>query len=226
MMSKTISNLIFLFLFVGLLASLSGCGRSNETSTTVPPPTETLPALAPGTTVIVDICQANPAHPDCIGLQQPTPTAQSGHSESWQTFADPLGRFTFPFPAGWYTMTVTPDPSDGVRVMDASYLQASTRWFSLQVFQNPHRASLLAWVAEHGTGWIGEVTEEEEGLIGGVPVLRQRLENNNPDMGGPYIYALLWYPDGDSILCWTAWPGEQAETLELLEQMVSGFRKP
>lgn len=225
-MSKTISNLIFLSLFVGLLASLSGCGRSSEMPTTVPSPTETLPAVAPGTTVIVDICQENPAHPDCIGLREPMPTAQSSHFEPWQTFADPLGRFTFLFPAGWYTMTVTPDPSDGVRVMDAPYLQESTRWVSLQVFQNPHRGSLPVWIAEHGIGWIGEVTEEEEGWISGVPVLRQRLENDDPGMGGPYTYALLWYPDEAFVLRWTAWPGEQAETLELLEQMVSSFRKP
>ncbi len=174
----------------------------------------------------LDICDQDPQHPDCAGLQRPTPTISSDALELGQTFTDPLARFAFDYPTGWYTMTVTPDPSDGVRVMDASYLQESTRWISLQIFQNPRRASLRVWIAEHGIGWIGKVTEEEEGWINGVPVLRQRLENNDPDMGGPYVYALLWYPDEDSILCWTAWPGEQAETRELLEQMVSSFRKP
>lgn len=123
-------------------------------------------------------------------------------------------------------MTMTPDLSDGVRVMDAPSLQEAAHWVSLQVFQNPQRASLPVWIAEHGIPWPGEVTHQEEGWINGVPVLRQRLENNDPDMGGPYICALLWYPDEDLILCWTAWPGERAETLNLLEQMVSSFHKP
>ncbi|MCX7681118.1 MAG: hypothetical protein N2508_03980 [Anaerolineae bacterium] len=227
MMRKAISNFVLLPLFsLGLLMGLSGCGRSSEAPAATPLPTETLPPLAPGTTVIVDICQENPRHPACIGLQEPTPTAQGSNAEPWQTFIDPLGRFAFTYPTGWYTMTVTPDPSDGVRVMDAPDLQESTRWVSLQVFQNPHRASVQVWVAEHGVGWPGKVTEQKEDWINGVPVLRQRLENSDPNMGGPYIYALIWYPHEDLILRWTAWPGEQAETLKLLEQMVSSFRKP
>ncbi|MBC7227438.1 MAG: hypothetical protein H5T61_09405 [Thermoflexales bacterium] len=203
-----------------LLLGLTGCGQSRETPTPSPSPTETLPALAPGTTVIVDICDQNPQHPDCVGLQTPAP------SPEWATFTDPLGRFVFLYPAGWYTMTVTPDPSDGVRVMDAPSLQESTRWVSVHVFSNTQRASLPVWVAEHGVGWVGEVIRQEEGYINGVPVLRQRLENKDPNLGGPYTYFLLWYPLEDWILRWTAWPGEQAETLDLLEQMVSTLRKP
>lgn len=204
-----------------LISLLSGCGLSNERPTVTPPPTETLPALAPGTTAIVDICQANPQHPDCVGLQKPTPPTQE-----WETFTDPLGRFAFLYPSGWYTMTVTPDPSDGVRVMDAPHLQESTRWVSVHVFQNPQRASIPIWVAEHGVGWPGKITWQEEGYVNNVPVLRQRLENDDPNLGGPYIYALLWYPLEEWILRWTAWPGQQAETNKLLEQMVSSLRKP
>lgn len=205
----------------GLLVSLSGCGPGGQMPTVTPLPTETLPPLAPGVTVIVDICDQDPQHPACIGLQEPTPSTQG-----WETFPDPMGRFVFLYPTGWYTMTVTPDPSDGVRVMDAPSLQQSTRWVSVHVFQNPNRASLKVWIAEHGVGWPGTVTQEEEGDVNGVPVLRQRLENKDPDMGGPYIYALIWYPLEDWILRWTAWPGEEAETLDLLEQMISSLRKP
>lgn len=225
MLRQTIPNFLLL-ISMGLLAGLGGCGPASKMPTMTPPPTETLPALAPGTTVIVDICQENPDHPDCVGLRKPTPTTAGGGSQPWQTFTDPLDRFVFLFPAGWYTMSVTPDPSDGVRVMDAPYLQGSTRWVSVQVFQNPNGASLKVWIAEHGVGWPGVVTEEEEGYVNGVPVLRQRLENKDPDMGGPYTYALLWYPCDGLVLCWTAWPGEQAETLEVLEQIVSSFYKP
>ena len=180
--------------------------------------------IAKGVSIPLDICSQDPTHPDCAGLY-PTPTALPGLPEMGQLFIDPAGRFTFPYPTGWYTMTVTPDPTDGVRVMDAPSLQESTRWVSLQVFQNTQRASLQVWIAEHGVGWPGKVTEQEEGLVNGVPVLRQRLVNDDPNMGGPYVYALLWYPYEDLILCWTAWPGEESETLNLLEQMVSGFRR-
>lgn len=178
--------------------------------------------IAKGVSIPIDICAQDPTHPDCAGLQ-PTPTAMPGLPEMGQTFADPLGRFTFAYPTGWYTMTVTPDPSDGIRVMDAPSLQESTRWVSLQVFQNPQRASLPVWIAENGVIWPGEITEQEEGWIKGIPVLRQRLENDDPNMGGPYIYALLWYPYEDLIFCWTAWPGDQAETLNLLERMIFSF---
>lgn len=181
--------------------------------------------IAKGVGIPLDICSQDPTHPDCTGLY-PTPTALPGLPEMGWIFTDPAGRFTFPYPTGWYTMTLTPDPSDGVRVLDAPSLQESARWISLQVFPNTQRASLQVWIAEHGVGWPGEVTEQEEGLVNGVPVLRQRLVNDDPNMGGPYVYALLWYPYGDWILCWTGWPGEQAETLNLLEQMVSGFRRP
>lgn len=198
---------------------LSGCGPNGQAFVTAPAPTETLPAIAPGTTAQVDICDVDPNHPDCIGLHR-IPTLQE---DLGQVFVDPLGRFAFLYPNGWYTMTVTPDPSDGVRVMDAPYLQESTRWIALHVFQNPNRASLQVWIAEHGIGWLGTVTDQKEDYINGVPVLRQRLENHDPNMGGPYIYALLWYPYEEWILRWTAWPGEQAETLNLLERMVSSF---
>lgn len=181
--------------------------------------------IAKGVSIPLDICSQDPTHPDCTGLY-PTPTALPGLPEMGQIFTDPAGRFAFPYPTGWYTMTLTPDPSDGVRVLDAPSLQESTRWVSLQVFPNTPRASLQVWIAEHGVGWPGEVTEQEEGWINGVPVLRQRLENNDPNMGGPYVYALLWYPYEDWILGWTAWPGDEPETLNLLERMVSGFHKP
>lgn len=211
------------FLFWLLLVALGGCRPLSAVSpTVVPSPTETLPPIAPGTTAIIDICDANPNHPDCAGLRR-TPQAWGDLGE---TFVDPLGRFAFDYPTGWYTMTMTIDPSDGVRMMDAPSLQEATRWVSLQVFQNPQRASLPVWIAEHGIPWPGEVTDQDEEWINGVPVLRQRLENNDPNMGGPYIYALVWYPYEDLVLCWTAWPGEQIETLSLLERMVSSFRKP
>jgi len=209
---------------LGLLMGLSGCGQSNRSPQTIPLPTETLPALAPGTTAIVDICDENPRYPGCPGAQELVPTVQDDAYRLGQTFADPLGRFALDYPTGWYTMTVTPDPADGVRVMDRPDLGETTRWISLHLFQNPDRASLSVWIAEHGVPWPGQVTEEEEGLINGVPVLRQRLENDDPDLGGPYIYALLWYPLGDHILLWTAWPGEQPEMLNLLERMVYSFR--
>lgn len=211
---------VWLSFLLGLF--LSSCGPDSGASIATPRPTETLSAIAPGTTVIIDICQADPNYPDCAGLRRTlTPRGDLG-----QVFVDPLGRFAFLYPSDWYTMTVTPDPSDGVRVMDAPSLQESTRWVALHVFQNPNRASLQVWIAEHGIGWLGTVTDQEEGYINGVPVLRQRLENNDPNMGGPYIYILFWYPHEDWILRWTAWPGEQAETLHLLEQMVSSFHKP
>jgi hypothetical protein len=218
-MTGKVITFVFLLFLVSLF--LGGCGRSSGILAVVPTPTETLPAIAPGTTAIIDICQEDPTYPGCIPTESKEPPASG-----WQTFTDPEHRFEFVYPTAWYTMTVTPDPSDGVRVMDAPYLQESTRWASLQVFQNPQRASLPVWVAEQGVGWPGEVTEQEEGWINNVPVLRQQLENNDPAMGGPYVYALLWYPYEDLILRWTAWPGDQAETLDLLEQMVSGFRKP
>ncbi|WP_448593475.1 hypothetical protein [Thermoflexus hugenholtzii] len=175
--------------------------------------------IAEGISIPIDICEAYPDHPDCRGLHAPTPP-----HHLMNRFVDPLGRFVFFYPTGWYTMTVTPDPSDGVQVMNAPSLQESTRWISLHVFQNPHRASLSVWLAEQGPGWPGSVTEQKDEVINGVPVLIQRLENNNPDMGGPYVYTLLWYLHEDWVLRWTAWPGEQDEVVELLRQIVYTFR--
>lgn len=177
-----------------------------------------------GVDIPIDICDQDPQHPACVDLQQPTPTTLPGVPGMGQTFTDPLGRFALDYPTGWYTMTVTPDPADGVRVMDRPDLGETTRWISLHLFQNLDRASLSVWIAEHGVPWPGQVTQEEEGLINRVPVLRQRLENDAPDMGGPYVYALLWYPLGEHIVLWTAWPGEQPETCNLLERMVYSFR--
>lgn len=221
MVKNRTSNLVFLLPLFLLGLFLNGCVRNSEVLTTPPPPTETLPAVAPGTTAIIDICDQEPTHPDCI-----PPETQDQSTADWQTFTDPENRFEFVYPNGWYTMTMTPDPSDGVRTMDAPSLEEANRWISVQVFQNPNRASLQVWIAEHGVSWPGVVTEEQEGWVNDVPVLRQRLENEDPSMGGPYIYALLWYPYEDLILCWTAWPGEQTETLSLLEQMASSIRKP
>lgn len=198
---------------------LAGCQQANTAPATAVPPTDTLPAIAPGTTAIIDICQQDPSHPDCAGRQTPCPCAAN-----WQTFADPQGRFTFEYPAGWTSMGMTPDPSEGVRVMDAPSLQQATRWVALQVFPNSKHASLRLWVAENGPMWVGDVTGELDDSVNGVPVFRQRLENKDPSAGGPYTYALLWYPRGDWVLAWTAWPGEQIETLSLLEQMVSTLR--
>ncbi len=181
--------------------------------------------LAPGVEALIDICQVNPIHPDCGGMLSPTPTALTGVPEEWQTWADPAGRFSFDFPAGWHTLSVTPDPADGVQVMDASSLDEATWWISLNIFANPEQASLSIWLAERqGQVWVGQVAEEQEDIINGVPVLRQRLENIAPTIGDPYVYALMWQPVGEYVLLWTAWPGEEPETLNLLERMVSGFK--
>lgn len=206
-----------LYLVLSLVLSglgLSGCGLKS-----------TLPSIAPGTEIvidIVDICMQDLAHPgcpDCVGLRE------SSQTEAWQTFSDPLGRFVFSYPADWYTMTVTPDPADGVRLMNAPSLEEATQWISLQIFPNPQRVSLTVWVAEQGVNWPGEIIDyQEEGQINGVPVLRQLLVNKNPETGGPFIYALLWYPLGENILQWTAWPGEITETLDLLDRIVHSFR--
>lgn len=219
-MKRELRSILF---YLSLLMALGGCQPAGSVSpTALPYPTETLPAIAPGTTVIIDICDADPDHPDCVGSHR----TSEAPGDLGETFIDPLGRFALDYPTGWYTMTMTPDPSDGVRVMDTLSLQEATRWVSLQVFPNPQQASLSVWIAEHGMPWPGEVTHQEEGWIHGVPVLRQRLENDDPDMGGPYVYALLWYPLGEHIVLWTAWPGEQAETLDLLERMASSLRQP
>jgi len=221
MIRNAMINFAFLLPWFLLGLFVSGCVHSSEMLTAPPLPPETLPAVAPGTTAIVDICDQDPTYPGCIPA-----TTQDQSTPVWQTFTDPEGRFEFDYPTGWYTMTVTPDPSDGVRVMDAPALQEATRWIALQIFQNPNRASLQVWIAEHGVPWPGEVTEEQEGWVNGIPILRQRLVNDDPNTGGPYIYALVWYPYEDLILRWTAWPGEQAEIRDLLEQMVSSLRKP
>jgi len=221
MIRNATSSFVFLLPLLLLGLFLSGCGRS-EIPTTPPLVTETPPELAPGTTAIIDICDQDPMHPDCI----PAETQDQFNVWDWQTFTDPENRFEFDYPNGWYTMTMTPDPSDGIRIMDAPSLEEATRWVSLQVFQNPNQDSLQAWIAGHGQKWIGDVIEEQEDQVNGVPVLRQRLKNDDPNTGGPYIYALLWYPYKDLVLCWTSWPGEITEMINLLEQMVSNFNNP
>lgn len=187
--------------------------------------------LAPGVDVPIDICDMeSDRYPDCIAfgnverLREPTPTAMPGVPEAAQTFTDPLGRFAFDYPASWHTMPVTPDPADGIQVTNASSLDESTQWVSFNVFLNADLASLPVWVAEHGQVWAGQVTATDEDVIMGIPVLRQRLENDTPAVGNAYVYALVWAPFGEHVLLWTAWPGDQPEMLNLLERMVTGFR--
>lgn len=187
--------------------------------------------LAPGVDVPIDICDVEPdRYPDCIvfgdveRLREPTPTAMPGVPEAAQTFTDPLGRFAFDYPAGWHAMPVTPDPADGIQVMNAPSLDESTQWISFNVFLNAELASLPVWVAEHGQVWSGQVTATDEDVIMGIPVLRQWLENDTPAVGEAYVYALVWAPFGEHVLLWTAWPGDQPEMLNLLERMVTGFR--
>ncbi len=183
--------------------------------------------LAPGVDVPIDICQVDPAHPDCAGLRSPTPTTLPGAPAEMQPYDDPRGRFAFYYPMGWYVLPVSPEPDIGVQVLDAATLNEATRWISLNVFPNPERASLPAWLAAgHGRVWAGQVTEEREDVINGLPVLRQQLENNAPSGGDPYVYALIWQlaREGEEVLLWTAWPGDQPEMLNLLERVVTGFR--
>jgi hypothetical protein len=187
--------------------------------------------LASGVEVPIDICQVEPdRYPDCITfgdverLREPTPTAMPGSPEGLQTFTDPLGRFAFDYPAGWHAIPVTPDPADGIQVMNAPSLDQSTQWISFNVFLNEDARSLPVWMAEHGKVWAGQVTATDEDIIMGVPVLRQRLENDSPATGDPYVYSLVWVPYGEHVLLWTAWPGDRPETLNLLERMVTGFR--
>jgi hypothetical protein len=181
--------------------------------------------LSPGVDIAVDICQVNPLHPDCFGLRPATPTAMPGVPEEWQTWTDPAGRFAFDYPAGWHTLPVSPDPADGVQVLDAPSPEEASWWISFNIFPNPEQASLPVWLAEgRGRVWAGEVTAEHEAFINGVPVLCQQLENDTPSVGDPYTYALIWWPTSEYILLWTTWPGDQPETLNLLERMVSSLR--
>lgn len=190
-------------LYLVLILVLSGPGLSGCRLRS------TLPPIAPGTDAIIDICIEDPTHPDYV---------------PWQTFSDPLGRFTFGYPTDWYTMTVTPDPADGVYLMNAPSLEEATEWISLLVCQNPKRLSPAVWVAERGVSWPGEIIDSQENQIGGVPVLYQRLKNDDPATGGPFIYTLVYYPLGENMLEWTACPGDRTETLDLLERILYSFQ--
>jgi len=180
--------------------------------------------LAPGVDMAIDICQVDPFHPDCAGLRPPTPTAMPGVPEEWQTWTDPTERLAFDYPAGWQVMPVRLDAGDGIQVMNAPSPAQATQWVRFHVFLNPDAASLPVWIAERGPVWDGEVTATDADILMGVPVLRQRLENDAPGVDEATVYALLWVPYGEYVLLWTAWPGDQPETLNLLERMVSGFR--
>jgi hypothetical protein len=181
--------------------------------------------LAPGVAIAVEVCQVNPIHPDCAGILPPTPLALPGVPNTLQTYIDPLGRFTFDYPEGWYTLPVSPDAAAGIWVLDAPSLEEATQWVSFDVFPGPEQQSLQEWFADgHEQIWAGQITETREDTINGIPVIRQRLENNNPTTGVPYVYTLIWWPAGEHFLLWTAWPGEQPETLNILERLVTGFR--
>lgn len=181
--------------------------------------------LALGVDIAVEICQVNLIHPDCAGTLPPTPLALPGVPHALQTYIDPLGRFTFDYPDGWYTLPVSPSAAAGIWVLDAPSLEEATQWVSFDVFSKPEQMSLEEWLADgKGDVWAGQITESHEDLINGTPVIRQRLENNNPTTGQPYVYTLIWWPAGEYFLLWTAWPGTQPEMLNILERMVTGFR--
>ncbi|GIK53510.1 MAG: hypothetical protein BroJett014_24830 [Planctomycetota bacterium] len=180
--------------------------------------------LAPGVTIPLDICDVNPVHLDCVGMHDPTPTMMLEISPTLLTFTDSLGRFAFDYPFGWSTAPLTPRPEDGIQVLDGPSLAQANRWISLTVFPNPDQLPLSDWVAEKGYVYSGIVIEETEDMINTVPVIRQTLQNEAPKSGEPYTYAMIWWSQGDNILLWTAWPGEQSETLNILERMVTGFR--
>ncbi len=206
--NQTIPRLLTAF----ALWLVTGCSAGSVAS----------PAAPVTSTPVVDVCVAGPLRPECTG-RQPAPAAIPGVPEAVQTFADPLGRFAFDFPAGWHTLP-KPSEGDGVLMMDAPWREEATQWIDLWVGMNPERASLPVWIAERGMPWPGEVVFQEEGWINGVPAVRQRLEGDDPNMGGHYVYALVWLPAGTDILLWTAWPGDRPETLNVLERMVSGVR--
>jgi hypothetical protein len=180
--------------------------------------------LAPGVDMAIDICQVDPFHPDCAGLRPPTPTAMPGVPAEWQTWTDPTERLAFDYPAGWQVMPVRLDAGDGIQVMNAPSPAQATQWVRFHVFLNPDAASLPVWIAEWGPVWDGEITATDEDLLMGIPVLRQRLENEAPAVDDATVYALLWVPYGEYVLLWTAWPGDQPETINILERMVIGLR--
>ncbi len=175
-------------------------------------------------TVPLEICEVDPVHLGCLGLHDPTPTLMAAISPTLQTFTDTLGRFAFDYPVGWYTLPVTPRLEDGIQLLDAPLLNQASRWVTFDVFTNPDKIPLSLWVSMRGAVWSGKIVAEQEDVINEVSVIRQTLQNENPTISEPYVYALIWWAQGENILLWTAWPGEQAETLNLLERMVTGFR--
>ncbi len=172
---------------------------------------------------LVHICDTEPFSLECTGPHATTPTAVPGATDILQTFDDPEGRFEFDLPGDWHLHPMA-DPGMGVTIVDAPFREDATRWIELWVATNPERASIAAWIAENGLPWPGEVTAQDEGWVHGVPVLRQRVEGDNPQAGGHYIYALLWYPAGDVLLLWTGWPGDEPGVLNLMERMAWGVR--
>jgi hypothetical protein len=180
--------------------------------------------LAPGVDMAIDICQVDPFHPDCAGLRPPTPTAMPGVPAEWQTWTDPTERLAFDYPAGWQVMPVRLDAGDGIQVMNAPSPAQATQWVRFHVFLNPDTASLPVWIAEWGPALDGEIIATDEDILMGVPVLRQRLENDAPGVDEATVYTLLWMPYGEYVLLWTAWPGDRPETINILERMVTGFR--
>lgn len=218
----TLKSFFTLLVVVLLLIGCSG----QAPNVSAPPPTlnaeATLPPIAPGVAGPVEICDVQPHHPDCAGLQ----TNKGQIPEGWATYTNPQKRFALSYPADWQTMSVTPDPADGVRVMDAPSVQEATAWISLQFFQNPDRASLPVWIAENGPLWIGEVTETQEIHLNGSPVLQQTIVNQDPASGGPYTYTVFYAEDDTFIRCWTVWPGEDNGTMDLAYQIMATYRLP
>lgn len=140
----------------------------------------------------------------------------SGFPESWVSYSLPNPGFQFDYPADWQIETL----AKGV------LLSAPDKSFMVQVesYPNPQKASLQVWLAERGPDFPGEILAELEDAVNGKPAVRQQVMLTGPEgqASGETIY--LWMASEDWVFHWTAWPGDQPETHDLLTYMASTLR--
>ncbi len=136
-----------------------------------------------------------------------------GFPESWSAVAQPSSGLTFDYPADWQ-LEITET---------AVYLFPADRtfWFVIESHPNPVNASLAVWLAEYGPTQPGDILSESEETSAGNPALRQQVvfPESNGQLTGETI--ILWVAVGDHIVQWTAQPGDQAETHDLLTYMAA-----
>jgi hypothetical protein len=139
------------------------------------------------------------------------------------------------FPQEWRTYVMSDPPLEvdhpvdwDLKILKKGMLMTApggSTWIGLETFPNPAQASLQVWLAEFGPGLPAEVLETSDVFILGEPALFQRvaLPEKGGDPAGEYLS--LWMGSGATVYHWTAWPGEQPETYDLLMYVAATLNK-